>query len=126
MQDSSGGIHTSLVMSKTRVAPLKRKTIPRFELCGTPVLAQILSQSKHALNIPKDHADLCLDRLIHSPQLDTRKSTSFLGVCWDSSGPEIMELIPPERLKHVVSADNPADCASRGLFPSEILSHSLW
>ena len=39
---------------------------------------------------------------------------------------QIMELIPPERWKHVVSADNPADCASRGLFPSEILSHSLW
>ena len=37
-----------------------------------------------------------------------------------------MELIPPECWRHVVSEDNPADCASRGMCPSEILTHSLW
>ena len=37
-----------------------------------------------------------------------------------------MDLIPPEHWNHVVSADNPADCASRGLYPSETLAHHLW
>ena len=35
-------------------------------------------------------------------------------------------LIAPIHWRHVSSTDNPADCASRGLFPSEVLGHSLW
>ena len=38
----------------------------------------------------------------------------------------IMELIPPEKWNHISGLDNPADCASRGLFPSELLQHQLW
>lgn len=37
-----------------------------------------------------------------------------------------MELIPPDKWKHVKGLDNPADCASRGLFPSELVEHPLW
>ena len=38
----------------------------------------------------------------------------------------IMELIPPEKWNYVSGLDNPADYASRGLFPSELLNHKLW
>lgn len=37
-----------------------------------------------------------------------------------------MELIPPDCWNHVSGLDNPADCASRGLFPSELLNFALW
>ena len=37
-----------------------------------------------------------------------------------------MDLMPTEKWNHVNGLDNPADCASRGLFPSELLTHSLW
>ena len=37
-----------------------------------------------------------------------------------------MELISPDRWNHVNGLDNPADCVSRGLFPSELLNYSLW
>ena len=37
-----------------------------------------------------------------------------------------MELLPPDKWKHVKGLDNPADCASRGLFPSEVVEHPLW
>ena len=36
MVDSAGGVHTSLIISKTKIAPIKRLTIPRLELCGAP------------------------------------------------------------------------------------------
>lgn len=39
---------------------------------------------------------------------------------------QILELIPADRWSHVVSEDNPADCASQGIFPSELLAHELW
>ena len=35
----------------------------------------------------------------------------------------IVDLVPPERWKHVVGTENPADC---GLFPSELIDHKLW
>ena len=38
----------------------------------------------------------------------------------------VMELVPPERWHHVSVEENPADSASRGLFPSELLRHELW
>ena len=38
----------------------------------------------------------------------------------------IIELIPSIHWKHVNGQENPADCASRGLYPSELLDHSLW
>lgn len=52
MENSSGTVHTLLVMSKTRVAPINRYTIPRLELCRALVLAQLLSHCKDILNIP--------------------------------------------------------------------------
>ena len=39
---------------------------------------------------------------------------------------QIMDLISPSQWRHVNGTENPADCASRGLFPSEILTHHLW
>ena len=38
----------------------------------------------------------------------------------------IIDLIPPNRWHHVNGCENPADCGSRGLFPSELLDHTLW
>lgn len=38
----------------------------------------------------------------------------------------ILELFTPERWRHVEGVENPADCASCGLLPSQLLAHPLW
>jgi len=39
---------------------------------------------------------------------------------------QILDLTPADCWRHVRSEDNPADCASRGIFPSELIDHDLW
>ncbi len=37
-----------------------------------------------------------------------------------------MDQIPPSRWSHVSGTDNPAECASRGILPSQLVSFDLW
>ena len=48
-----------------------------------------------------------------------RRFTQFVG----NRVSVIMVLIPPERWSHVNGVENPADCASRGVFPAELMAH---
>ena len=52
IEDPTGDAYTSLVISKTRVAPIKRQTIPRLEL--SLLLSQLLHHCKEVLNVPME------------------------------------------------------------------------
>ena len=123
-QDTQGKVKTSLVISKSRVAPIKRVTIPRLELCGAHILAQLLHHCKTLFHIPPEDIFAWTDSTIVLSWLsgNPRRFKPYVA----NRVSQILELFTPERWRHVEGTENPADCASRGLLPSELLTHPLW
>jgi hypothetical protein len=112
--DSDGNVHISLVITKTKVAPIKRlTTIPRFELCGANLLDQLLNHAKEVFHLPLrdiyawSDSTIVLGWLSGSP----RRFKTFVGNRVSS----IVEHIPPDRWNQVSGVENPADCISRSL-----------
>ena len=65
-------------------------------------------------------------------------SDSTIALSWICSSPhrwsifvgnrvaQCQENLPPHNFYHVSGVENPTDCVSRGLLPSQLVSHSLW
>ncbi len=87
-------------------------------------MSQLLDHVKFIYQIPIADIYVWTDSTIVLNCLSgcSRKFKTFVG----NRIAGIVDVIPPNRLNHVSSRDNPADCASRGLYPSELLNHSLW
>lgn len=122
----SGEIKVSLLYGKSRVSPLKRVSIPRLELCAAVLLAEAVTFVQ----------DTYRDRLQIGSVFCWSDSTVALQ--WIRSSPhrwktfvanrvsQIQERVPPDCWHHISGLDNPADCASRGLTPEQLMSHGLW
>ena len=78
-------------------------------------MAQILSQCKEILKIPIDHTYAWTNSTIVLSWL--QGNPCRFKVVIGNRVAQITELILPERWRHFFGKDNPADCASRGIYP---------
>ena len=113
---ASGQPSSHIVLSKTKVAPIEERTIPELELCGAHLLAKLMTSVSQTLNVPAEHM-YCY-------------SDSTITLAWLDGSPQRISkttrLIKPSAWNYVPTAENPADCSSRGLTAQELLDHHLW
>lgn len=123
--EPNGMVHVNLISAKTKVAPIdKVMSIPRLELCGATLAANLLSEISQVMNIPKENLYGWTDSTIVLAWLKggASKWTTFVS----NRVSDILSIMDYQQWQHVSTNMNPADCASRGLQPSQMHSEYLW
>ena len=116
-----GGTDVRLVASKTRVAPLKRQTIPRLELSGALILARLVN----SLNLT----------IGNIKTVYWTESTTAL--CWIKNEKpwkqyvqhrpeEIRRLTSQNDWRHRPGKQDPADLPSRGTSAKDLTNNVIW
>ena len=115
---------SSLIASKTRVAPTrKEESIQRLELAGCQLSVELTSDICHALKVNIKDVTFYTDSITSLAWLrTTNKMSVFVGnrVC------KIKDRTAVSQWFHVPGKLNPADLASRGAKPSTIAKCELW
>ena len=115
--DIHGNSACSLLMGKSRLAPIKPLTIPRLELSAAVVAVRLHQMIMSETDIKIDSAHFWTDSV--STLMYIRNTTKRFKTFVANRLSVIHEITDPSDWKYVPSEINPADMASRGLFPDE-------
>ncbi|XP_065354646.1 uncharacterized protein LOC135949114 [Calliphora vicina] len=122
--ENLGFVSTHLLISKTKVAPVKFVTLPRKELCGAELLAKMIKSVQSQLSLSNYKLYLWTDSTIVLAWL--QKPPNKWKTFVENRVSSIIEKVGRESWYHVDSKSNPADLASRGITLSQLINNDLW
>lgn len=124
MKQTDGRFKTNIIIAKTRVAPIKRISTPKLELCGSVLLTRLMNYVVDSLKLERIFLFAWCD---NTAVLDwLRKEPIHWKTFVANRISEIQSTFPSMSWRYVPTEDNPADCASRGISASDLKSHRLW
>ena len=125
LRHTDESVTCSLVFSKSRVAPLKKKTtIPRLELQGAVTASKIASVVKKELKLDIEKEMFWTDSKIVLGYI--RNESKRFHTYVTNRVAQIRKSTDVIQWQHVRTQDNPADLASRGCAVKKFLENAMW
>ena len=116
----SDRVHTALLCSKTRLAPIgKKRTIPELELMAALITAILIIYTEKELKLRIENKTCWTDSqvVLHWICQPTYNWQTFVA----NRVSEIQRLVQPSNWRYIPGKQNPADLCSRGISASALV-----